>query len=123
MTSAKATDTDITVAYVTSTEAVSPSRVERSPADVLRLVVALVVAVTLVLIEWLFGDALVAFATELLSGLQAVPGWMVDVVVVGTRVLGFVVFVGGVAWAVTRRRWRMLTAGGAAAGGGRGSVG
>ncbi|HEY4611138.1 MAG TPA: phosphotransferase [Ilumatobacteraceae bacterium] len=95
---------------MTSTEAVSPSRVERSPADVLRLLVALVVAVALLLIELLFGDTLVAFASELLSGLQAVPGWMVDVVVVGTRVLGFVVFVGGAAWAVTRRQWRMLTA-------------
>jgi tRNA A-37 threonylcarbamoyl transferase component Bud32 len=96
------------VANVTSTEAVSRPRVERSPADVLRLVVALVVALALVLVEWLLGDTLVAFASELLQGLQAVPGWIVDVVVVGTRMLGVVFFVGGLAWAIVRRQWRML---------------
>ncbi|HZX53320.1 MAG TPA: hypothetical protein VFE86_01495, partial [Ilumatobacteraceae bacterium] len=94
---------------MTSTEAASRPRVERSPADVLRLVVALAVAIALVLIEWLFGDTLVTFASELLRGLQAVPGWIVDVVVVGTRLLGVVFFVGVVVWAVSRRNWRMLT--------------
>ena len=93
---------------MTSTEAASRPRVERSPADVLRLVVAVVVALALVLVEWLFGDTLVAFASELLRGLQAVPGWIVDVVVVGTRMLGVVFFVGGMAWAVVHRQWRML---------------
>jgi len=96
-----------TVARVTSTEAVRP-QIERSPADVLRLVVALAIALVLVVIERLFGDTLVAFASDLASGLHAVPGWIVDVVVVGTRILGVVFFGGGLVWSLVRRRWRML---------------
>ena len=95
-----------TVAPVTSTDVVSPPRVERSPADVLRLVVALACALALVLVEWLFGDTLVAFASDLLNGLEALPGWIVDLVVVGTRVLGVIFFVGGLVWVLVRRRWR-----------------
>ena len=53
-------------------------RIERSPADVLRLVVAAAGAVALAVVEWLFGDTLVAFGTDLLRGLDAVPQWMVD---------------------------------------------
>jgi len=96
-----------TVARVTSTEAVRP-QVERSPADLLRLVVALATALVLVVIERLYGDTLVAFASDLASGLQAIPGWIVDVVVVGTRILGVIFFGGGLVWALVRKRWRML---------------
>ena len=63
-------------------------RIERSPADVLRLVVAVGAALALLLVEWLFGDTLVAFASDLLRGLDAVPQWIIDVVVIGTRILG-----------------------------------
>jgi glycosyltransferase 2 family protein len=80
----------------------------RSPADVLRLVVAAVVVLTVLFVEWLFGDTLVAFASDLLRGLDAVPRWMIDVVVIGTRVLVTAVLVGGVAWVLYQRRWRML---------------
>ena len=59
--------------------------VVRSPADVLRLVVAAGVVVLLLLVEWLFGDALVEFTSDLLRGLDAIPTWLVDVIVVGTR--------------------------------------
>ena len=83
-------------------------RIERSPADVLRLLVAGGVAVALLLVEWWFGDTLVGFTSDLLRGLDAVPGWIIGVVVVGTRVLGLVVVGGGLVWAVVRRRWRML---------------
>ena len=49
---------------------------ERSPADVLRLVVATVALLVEIVVQWLFGDTLVAFASELLSGLEALPEWM-----------------------------------------------
>src|SRR4029078_2924857 len=45
--------------------------VARSPADVLRLVVALSCLVALLLVEWLFGDTLVGFASDLFRGLGA----------------------------------------------------
>lgn len=83
--------------------------VERSPADVLRLVVAGVVLIVLLLTEWLFGNALVGFASDLLRGLDAVPQWMLDVVVIGTRLLGVVVLGGGLVSMVWRQRWRMLS--------------
>ena len=82
--------------------------IERSPADVLRLVVSVGVTVFLVLVELLLGDTLVGFASDLLRGLDAVPSWMIDVVVVGTRILALVVLGGGLVWAVTGRRWRLL---------------
>ena len=89
----------------------SPRRrpeIERSPADVLRLVVAAALLLVLLLVERVFGNTLVGFASDLLRGLDAVPQWIVDVVVVGTRVLAVVVLGGLLAWALYRRRWRML---------------
>jgi undecaprenyl-diphosphatase len=82
--------------------------VERSPADVLRLVVAAALLLVLLLVEWLFGDTLVAFGSDLLRGLDALPQWILDVIVQGTRVLAVVVFGGGLVATVLRRRWRML---------------
>ncbi len=83
-------------------------RVERSPADVVRLVTATAALLVLLVVEWLFGDTLVAFSTELFRGLDALPQWIVDVVVVGTRVLVVVVLGGGLVWSVVQQRWRML---------------
>src|SRR5262245_55258384 len=91
-----------------------PTRVERSPADLLRLVVAAVAVVVLTVVEWLFGDTLVAFASDLLRGLDAIPHWIVDVVVIGTRILAVVVLGGGIVLAVVKRRWRMLVTAGIA---------
>jgi undecaprenyl-diphosphatase len=82
--------------------------VERSPADVLRLMVALALLLVLLLVEWLFGDTVVAFGSDLLRGLDAVPQWIRDLVVLGTRLLAVVVFGGGLVAVVLRRRWRML---------------
>jgi glycosyltransferase 2 family protein len=82
--------------------------VERSPADVLRLVVAAAVVIVVLAVEWLFGDALVAFMSDLLRGVDAVPAWIVDVVVVGTRILGAVVLVGVLWWILRGRQWRMF---------------
>ncbi|MET0324057.1 MAG: lipopolysaccharide kinase InaA family protein [Ilumatobacteraceae bacterium] len=76
--------------------------------DVLRLVVAGTVVLIVLVVEWLFGDTLVAFASDLLRGLDAVPHWIVTAFVIGTRILGVIVLGGGLAWIVHRRRWRML---------------
>ena len=70
-------------------------RIERSPADIVRLLVAGGALIALLVVEWLFGDTLVGFASDLLRGLDAVPAWMIDVVVVGTRILAVVVLGGG----------------------------
>jgi tRNA A-37 threonylcarbamoyl transferase component Bud32 len=86
----------------------TPSTIARSPADVLRLVVAAVVVLILLLLEWLFGDTLVSFGSDLLRGLDAVPQWIVDVVVLGTRLLVVIVVVGGLVVVLLRRWWRML---------------
>jgi glycosyltransferase 2 family protein len=92
-----------------------PEQIRRSPADVLRLVVAAALVLLLLLIEWLFGDTLVGFTSDLLRGLDAVPQWIIDVVIVGTRVLGLIVIGGGLVWMLYRRRWRMLATTAAAA--------
>ena len=68
----------------------------RSPVDVLRLLTATVMVVLVVVVEWLFGNTLEAFAAELFAGLAAVPGWLVDVVVAGSRLLAVGLLVTGV---------------------------
>ncbi len=81
---------------------------ERSPADVLRLVVATVALLVEIIVQWLFGGTLVAFMSELLSGLEALPEWIESVVVVGTRLLAVVFLGGGLVVTVLRGRWRLL---------------
>src|SRR5690242_17859301 len=77
----------------------TPTTIERSPAAVL-LVLA-------VLGAW-FGDTVVAFASDLLRGLDAVPTWIVDVVLVGTRLLAVAVLGALLVGSLIGRRWRML---------------
>jgi glycosyltransferase 2 family protein len=86
----------------------SGSPIQRSPADILRLVVAAGVVLVVLVAEWLFGDTLVAFASDLLRGLDAVPQWIIAVVVIGTRILAVIVLGGGLMWILYRRRWRMV---------------
>jgi undecaprenyl-diphosphatase len=81
---------------------------ERSPVDLLRLVVAAVALLALQAVSWLAGDTLVAFASDLLRGLDAVPTWMLDVAVAGTRLLTAAVLVGGLAWTAARNGWRAV---------------
>jgi len=84
------------------------STLVRSPADILRLAVAAAVALILVLLEWLFGDALVGFAADLMSGLRAIPQWIVDVAVGVTRVVAVLVLLVGLVLTVVRSGLRML---------------
>lgn len=65
--------------------------------------------VVLVLLEWLFGNALVGFASGLLGGLEALPNWILTTIVTGTRVLTIVVLIGGLAWTAIRQRWAATT--------------
>ena len=80
----------------------------RSPADVLRAVVAAVVLLVVVLVEWLFGDTLVSFASDLLAGFGALPHWIVDLVVIGTRLVALAVLVVGVVLTAARSGRRMV---------------
>ena len=98
----------------TAPHAASPS-VARSASDVLRLAVAAALLLVLLLLQWLAGDALIAFAEELLRGLDALPDWIVDVVFIATRVLGAVVLVGGLVIAFRGGGLRMLGTAGVAA--------
>jgi len=66
------------------------------------------VLLILLAVEWLFGDTLVSFTSDLLRGLSAVPQWIMTVIVIGTRILGLLLLGGGLAWILYRRRWRML---------------
>jgi undecaprenyl-diphosphatase len=91
----------------TSTKAVSPEIV-RSPSDVLRLAVGGVLLLSLLLVQWLWGETLVAFASELFQGFAALPSWLVGVIVAGTRLLAVVVLVGGLVLAVRAGGTRML---------------
>src|SRR5438105_6225005 len=82
--------------------------VVRSPSDVLRAVVAAVVLAVVLFLQWLFDDTLLTFAHDALRGIDAVPHWIVEAVVVGTRALAVVLIIGGFITAVVHGRWRML---------------
>ncbi len=87
----------------------------RSPADVFRLVVAVVSLLAYLLVEWIFGDTLVGFATDLLRGFDAMPDWIISVIVAGTRVVVVVALAAGLALTIVRTGWRMLVTVGVAA--------
>jgi undecaprenyl-diphosphatase len=80
----------------------------RSPCDVLRLVVATLLLVALIIAEVWFGETLVKFAHDLLRGLQAVPGWLLDTVVTVNRLLALAFLAGGFVVTVRHGRWRFL---------------
>jgi undecaprenyl-diphosphatase len=88
----------------------------RSASDVLRLVVASVLLLVLFLVERLFGETLTQFTTDLLSGLSAVPSWLLDAVVALTRIGASLFLAGGLVLAVLRGRWRLIILAGVAIG-------
>ncbi|MGZ4707849.1 MAG: hypothetical protein ACXWBN_03805, partial [Acidimicrobiales bacterium] len=82
--------------------------------DVLRLAVASVLLLVLAIVGWWAGTSVSSFLADLFRGLDAVPSWLADLVVVGTRLLATVAFVAGLAAAIISRRGRLLlTIGGA----------
>jgi hypothetical protein len=78
----------------------------RSPVDVLRLVTAAALTAAALLVDRFFGETLVAFLDDLFAGLSALPAWIVDVVVVGSRVLAVVLLAAGVVAVLRTGRWR-----------------
>ena len=92
----------------------------RSPADVLRLVVAVVSLIALLAVEWLFGSAVIGFAHDLLRGLDAIDEDVLTTVVAVIRVacVGVLAFAAVRAIAAGRGRVALTAAvGGAAAAG------
>ena len=77
-------------------EAAPGNRIERSPSDVLRLIIAFFVLLGLMLLDWLAGNTLVKFLHDLLSGLEAMPTWILDAFVIGTRIAAVALVVLGV---------------------------
>ncbi|MCB1250349.1 MAG: hypothetical protein KDB33_09190 [Acidimicrobiales bacterium] len=86
----------------------SAHTIVRSPADVLRLVVAAVAFALLLLVELFFGSALVEFTAQLLQGASALPSWLLTGVVIVTRIGVTVVFWVGLVVSLWRRRFRLL---------------
>jgi tRNA A-37 threonylcarbamoyl transferase component Bud32 len=87
----------------------------RSPSDVLRVVVAAVLVLVFVFVQWIFGDSLVRFIADLLRGLDAVPTWIADAIIVSTRVLTVALLVIGLVVVLRHGRWRVLVTVGLAA--------
>ena len=86
-----------------------PAAAERSPADVLRLVVAAAVLVGARLLQLVVGERAVDSTHDLLRGLDTLPSWLVAAVVLAAWGGALVLFVGGGLVAVALRRWRALT--------------
>lgn len=82
--------------------------IERSPADVLRLVVAAVVLAVAALVSHFFGATSSEFVADLLAGLERLPAGLVTVVVALGELLGLGLIVVGGVLAVVHRRWRLL---------------
>ena len=81
----------------------------RSPADILRVVVAAVLLLVLFVVQWLFGDTLVVFMSQLLAGLAAVPHWILDVLVIGARLLALTVLAYLLVRVGVRYRWQAVS--------------
>ncbi len=77
-------------------EAAPAHDIERSPSDLLRLVVAVVTLLGLMLLDWLAGDTLVSFAHDFSTGLDALPTWILDTFVIVTRIAAIALVVLGV---------------------------
>jgi tRNA A-37 threonylcarbamoyl transferase component Bud32 len=93
---------------VPSSRTMLETTVERSPADVLRLVVAAVVLAVAALLSHFFGGTSSEFVADLLSGLERLPAGLVTAVVVLGELLGLGLIVIGGVLAVVHRRWRLI---------------
>jgi tRNA A-37 threonylcarbamoyl transferase component Bud32 len=80
----------------------------RSPADVLRLVVAVVLLVVYLVIGRLFGASIAVFAYRLLRGLDALGENFVTVLIAVVRLAGILLVVVGLGVMAWRGRWRLL---------------
>ena len=79
-----------------------------SPVDALRIVVAALVLVVLLLADWLFGDALVGFVSDVFAGFRTIDEDVVPVLAALARVATLGVLLVGLVSATIRGRWRFL---------------
>jgi len=100
----------------------APSEVvERwSPVDALRIVVAAAVLLVILLVEWLFGDDLVTFVSDVLAGFRTIDEDVIPVLAAVARVATIAVLGVGLVAALRRGHWRFLVT--AAAGAALGAV-
>jgi glycosyltransferase 2 family protein len=85
-----------------------PAVAERSPSDLLRLVVAGSTLLALRLLQVLVGDRAVDTTSDLLRGLDTLPDWLVTAVVLTAWGGGVVLFLGGTLLALWTGNWRVL---------------
>ncbi|HET7487837.1 MAG TPA: lipopolysaccharide kinase InaA family protein [Acidimicrobiales bacterium] len=102
----------------TNSDPGATATVVRSPADVLRLVVAVATLLLVLLVGALFEDAVVGFAHDLLQGLEAFGERLLTAAVVIARVAAVVLLAAGLVVALIRGRWRILASVTVAAGAG-----
>lgn len=93
---------------MTPSEPTTGGAVERSPVDVLRVVIALACVLTVVVVEQFFGDVTTSFFSDLLRGFESLPPALVTGVVLIVRVSTLAVLAGGLVVALSSGRWRML---------------
>jgi hypothetical protein len=79
-----------------------------SPVDALRMVVAALALGAILLVDWLFGDALVGFVSDVLAGFRTLDENVVPALAALARVATLLVLVVGLASATIRGRWRFL---------------
>jgi undecaprenyl-diphosphatase len=83
-------------------------QVERSPADVLRLVVAMAGLLVFLLLDVLFGDTITSFVSQLLDGLEHLPEGLLSGLLAATRLGVLVAVLAGLVGALWTRRFRAL---------------
>jgi undecaprenyl-diphosphatase len=88
----------------------------RSPADVLRLVVAASALVVYLVVEALFGSSIAAFFEQLFHGVDALGQSFPSALIAAIRFAATCLVVAGVIMVVRRGRWRLLVTVGVAAG-------
>ncbi len=79
-----------------------------SPVDALRMVVSAVALLVILLVDRLFGDDLVSFISDVLSGFQTINEDVVPVLAVVARVATLAVLAVGLVSAAVRGRWQFL---------------
>lgn len=81
---------------------------ERSPVDVLRLAIGAVLLLGVLILDWVFGERLAVSLGDVFGGLSSLSPWIIDTLIVVSRVLALLLFVVGVVAALVQRRWRLL---------------
>ncbi len=81
---------------------------ERSPVDVLRLVVGSLLLLAVLVLVAVFGGRVAGVLGDLFDGVDTIPTWVVDVVLLTTRLLALVLFAAGLVGVLVTRLWRVL---------------